>query len=73
MENESSEQFRKDIEENGKIIFRITKDNHPLELFEGKPFINFLRKLFLTKRKTTYEKWRLNGGYPINFRYKKIN
>ena len=67
MENESFEQFRKDVMENGYKIIRIAKDNHPLELIQGKHFVNFLRKIFLTKYKTTYGQWRFRGGYPISF------
>lgn len=58
MENESFEQFREDVMKNGYQVIRIAKDNNPLELMKGKPLTNFLRKLFLTKYKTTYGQWR---------------
>jgi len=68
MGQESFEDFRKDIMENGYRIIRIAKDNNPLELIINKPIVNFFRKLFLTKYKTTYGQWRFRGGYPIRFK-----
>jgi hypothetical protein len=57
----------KDLRQNGDRIIRIARDNWPLETIQGKPFTNFLRKLLLTKYKTTYRKWREKGGCQISF------
>lgn len=64
-------ELEKDLRKNGNRVIRIAKDNWPLELINNRPFTNFLRKLFLTKYKTTYKEWREKGGCPISF--SKIN
>lgn len=71
MENESFEQFREDVMKNGYRLIRIARDNKPLELIQGKPIVNFFRRILLTKYITTYGQWRFRGGYPINLDYNK--
>lgn len=59
--------FQKDLEKNGDRIIRIAKDDWPLELYINRPITNFIRKLLLTKYKTTYKEWREKGGCKIYF------
>jgi len=48
-------------------IVTVAKDGWPLEIIKGKPVTNFIRRLLLTKYKTTYKEWRKKGGCKIAF------
>jgi len=51
---------------NNKLIF-IGKSGYPIESIIGRPIINFIRKLILTRKIVKYKNWRKHGGCKISF------
>jgi hypothetical protein len=55
--------MKREIKSN-TILF-LDKNNFPIEVIIGRPFLTFFRRLFLTRRIMKYKTWKEKGGCKI--------
>ncbi|MFW5962636.1 MAG: hypothetical protein ACOCQR_03370 [bacterium] len=49
-----------------KILFLEDKFGYPIEKIKGRPFLNFFRRLILTRKIMRYKSWKKKGGCRIS-------
>lgn len=57
--------MEKEVNDN-KILFLEDKFGYPIEKIKGRPFLNFFRRLILTRKIMRYKSWKKKGGCRIS-------
>lgn len=55
-----------DKDNSGQIVY-VGYDGWPVEAIKGRPILSWFRRIILTKKRMTYEKWLAENGCDIKF------